>query len=109
MSGAKGKQVETTAAPVDRIETTLDNAVHLGPAQPFMLESASFYDMVNTQRDLALKAIEMIERDIGRLDVEIAMRRDRLTDLHKITDAAEAVLTTINRPAPKIEEREGEQ
>lgn len=80
-------------------------------AQPYMLESDGFYEMISTQRTMALTARDLIDNELHRLEAEIQQRMERRGDLDQIIAASEAALSLRPRAAPKVIEQsqDGEQ
>jgi len=77
--------------------------------RPYILESAEFDGLIHGKKQAALREIEDLDAEIGRLEVEIEARYQRRADLSVIVDKANAALGIrgdhVTRQSPKLVEK----
>lgn len=79
---------------------------------PYVLESAEFDRFVALKRAAAVRMVDELDSEIGRLSVEIEARMVRRADLMHIVSRADAMLAidkTASRAKPKLVANAGSQ
>lgn len=109
---SKPKTITKTVTGVTEfVEHSTDIELAPMPAtgRPYILESAEFDSFIYGKKQAALREVEDIDAEIGRLEVEIQARYQRRSDLVSIIDKANAALGIkgdhVPRQSPKLVEK----